>query len=63
MPRKEAEVCKCGCHHGHKWKLVVLGLLVLANEYWSVMSWPYFIGGLAVLGGLLKMLLPCKCCK
>ena len=60
MAKKDA--CECmPMHHGHHgWKMLVAGLLVLANAYWAFLSWPYFIGGLAVLGGLVKMI-PCKC--
>jgi len=55
------DVCMCGCHHGHEWKMLVLGLLVIANGMWAFMSWPYLLGGLAVLGGLAKMFWPCNC--
>lgn len=59
MPKKEESMCMC--HQGYSWKMLVVGLLILANAYWSVMGWGYFVGGLAVIGGLLKMFMPCKC--
>lgn len=46
----------------HAWKMLVLGLLVLANTYWQVMTWDYFIGGILTLAGLWKVLMPCKEC-
>jgi len=52
------------CHHGacmkcHAGKLVGLGVLVLANQFWSWVPWGAFIGGLLVLGGLAKLAMPC----
>jgi len=52
-------VCMCGCGHG--WGMLVLGLLVLGNAYWPTVSWPVFIGALAVLKGLWSMFVPCNC--
>jgi uncharacterized membrane protein HdeD (DUF308 family) len=52
-------VCGCRCRHGLG--MLVGGLLILANAYWAFMSWPYFIGGLAALSGLWKMVVPCNC--
>lgn len=40
-------------------KMLVLGLLVLANAYWAFVEWPNFIGILLVLGGLWKLV----CCR
>ena len=62
MPRKVAKKDMNMCHHhGHGWKMLVVGALVLANAYWPTVTWPMFIGGLAVIGGLLKMMMPCNC--
>jgi len=50
-------------HGMHKMKgvvMTVLGLLVLANVYLGLLTWAGFIGVLLVLGGLLKLLMPCK---
>jgi uncharacterized membrane protein HdeD (DUF308 family) len=50
-------------HGMHKMKgvgMLVLGFLILANVYWGLLNWAAFIGTLLVLGGLLKLLLPCK---
>ena len=54
----------CECMHMHVWmgwKLLVVGALVLANAKWPMLSWPYFIGGIAVIAGLAKLFMPCKC--
>ena len=45
------------------WKMLVLGLLVLANATWNVVSWATFIGGLLAIAGLCKLVIPCNCCK
>ena len=37
---------------------VVAGLLVLANFYLLKLDWALFIGGLLVLGGLVKIAMP-----
>jgi hypothetical protein len=55
------DVCMCGHHHGHGWKMLAIGALVLANAYWPFASWPVFIGGLAVIKGIWMMCMPCKC--
>ena len=62
MAKKVAKknVCMCGCPHGHGWGMLILGLLVLGNAYYSWMGWPYFIGALAVIKGVMKMFGPCK---
>ena len=62
MPAKKEE-CKCECHKGGKFKglgALILGLLVLGNGYWSVLSWDKFIGLLLVLIGVIKLLKPKK---
>ena len=50
-----------------KWmaaKMVILGVLIFANAYWMVMPWSWFIGGVLVLAGLVKLASPgCKHCK
>jgi len=45
------------------WKMIVLGALVLANSYWNVLSWANFIGWIVVIGGVVKLTKPMKCCK
>ena len=45
------------------WKMLVLGLLVLANSAWGVVSWTNFIGILLAIAGILKLLGPCCKCK
>jgi len=42
----------------HAWKVLLLGLLILANTYWMLVTWDYFIGIVLVLTGLLKMIMP-----
>ncbi len=56
------EDMKC-CHPYHKGKGVmalVLGALILANSYWTILGWADFIGVILVLTGLIKMLVPHK---
>jgi len=47
-------------HCGHGWPMLIVGALVLGNAYWPTFSWPVFIGWLAVIGGLSKMMAPCS---
>ena len=57
------------CYHGacmrcHSAKLIIIGLLILANQLWMFLSWGSFIGALLVLGGLVKLAMPyCPHCK
>ena len=66
---KEKEMNGGMCHHGmcgkcHAGKLIILGGLVLVNSLWDILSWGIFIGGLLVLGGLIKLVKPmCPHCK
>ena len=49
------------CMHKQKgWAMLVLGVLILINVYWPMLTWGAFIGWVAVLGGLLKLLMPHK---
>jgi uncharacterized membrane protein HdeD (DUF308 family) len=50
-------MCKCCPHKGHGVKMLILGLIVLANVYWAFMNWWTLIGVLLVLGGLLKLMM------
>ncbi len=57
------------CHHGmctkcHAGTLLILGVLVLLNTLWSIVSWGVFVGAILILGGLLKLVKPaCPHCK
>lgn len=52
---------KCaGMHKKKGAMMLVLGLLILANAYWSVLSWAMFIGWIAVIAGIIKLLMPKK---
>ena len=45
-------------------KMLILGILILANMYWGFLNWVAFIGGILVLWGLIELLMPgCKMCK
>ncbi len=49
--------------HMHKCKgisMIVLGLLVIGNVYWQVVDWGTFIGGILVLAGFMKLVMPHK---
>ena len=40
--------------------MLVLGVLILINVYWPMLTWAAFIGWVAVLGGIAKLLMPHK---
>lgn len=45
-------------------KMIALGALIFANAYWQFVNWTWFIGGVLVLGGLLKLAMPsCRHCR
>lgn len=61
---KEKEMKGGMCGKCHAAKLLVLGALVLVNGIWSIVSWPILIGGLLILGGVLKLAKPmCPQCE
>jgi len=39
-------------------KMLVIGALILANSCWKIVSWANFIGGILVIAGVLKLLMP-----
>ena len=47
-----------GCYKG--WKMLVLGLLVLANDMYQFMTWWSFVGAIIALKGLLHLVFPDK---
>jgi|WetSurMetagenome_2_1015567.scaffolds.fasta_scaffold238227_2 uncharacterized membrane protein HdeD (DUF308 family) len=49
----------CG-HKGKGWMMLVLGLLILANAYWSIVDWAVFIGVIVALVGIGKVLMMSK---
>lgn len=58
---KGKEVCGCPMCGGKGMKAhgimkIVLGLLILANAQWLILTWPQFIGALIVLMGIAKLL-------
>jgi len=57
--------CKDGaCMKCHGAKLLVIGLLVIANQQWLNWNWWLFIGALLALLGLARMMWPhCPHCK
>lgn len=57
MPKKEGDCCM---HKKKATGMLILGVLVLANVYWSMLSWGAFIGFVLVLLGFLKLLMPHK---
>ena len=48
------------CHQCMAVKLVVIGLVVLANEYYGApfINWFYLLGALLVVKGLLTLVMP-----
>jgi len=52
------------CSRCYAAKALIVGILVLINTYWSILSWDYFIGALLVIIGILKLASPnCPHCK
>jgi uncharacterized membrane protein len=42
--------------------LIVLGLVLAANEYWAWANGWYLLSALLVIGGIVKLFMPpCKC--
>jgi uncharacterized membrane protein HdeD (DUF308 family) len=37
--------------------MIIIGVLILANVYWYLISWPVFIGWVFILTGILKLLM------
>ncbi len=44
-------------------KMIVLGIILAANEYYFKLNWYYLIAGLLVLKGLMIMIMKGCCCK
>lgn len=40
--------------------MLILGLLILGNAYYSVASWSIFIGVIVAVAGFLKLIIPHK---
>jgi hypothetical protein len=53
------------CHFkAHKaWMLVLLGVLILINTTWHVVTWTVLIGIVAVVFGILILIFHGACCK
>jgi uncharacterized membrane protein HdeD (DUF308 family) len=71
MPRKSSKNMDMAMYHGeccasHKtWKgvkMLILGLLVLANVKWAVVDWFTFVGIIIALKGLIKIVKPMHKC-
>jgi len=68
MPRKNMKMdmkmmnmqCCSEMHKGMGTKMLVLGLLIIANAYLNVVSWGVFVGAVIALAGLCKLALPKK---
>ena len=57
---KSMEKDEC-CHKHHMWmgaKMLVLGLLVIANSYYAIVDWAMFVGAILAVGGFLKLVVP-----
>lgn len=54
--------CKDGKCYCKGIALIVLGLILVANEYWGWTDPWYLLGALLVIGGIVKLFMPC-CCK
>jgi len=62
MPRKMGETEMDWGKHKKKMgvMLFILGILVLINAQWSVVSWSIFVGLMIALAGLVKLIMPVK---
>jgi hypothetical protein len=44
-------------------KMIVLGLLIVANVFWIQLNWALFIAGVSILAGIGKLIMPvCRRC-
>lgn len=56
--------CEGVCAKCHGAKYIVLGLVVIANQYWLNWSWALVIGLLFILKGIMKVAMPtCSHCQ
>jgi uncharacterized membrane protein HdeD (DUF308 family) len=54
-----AKNMECSCtSKSHGVCALVLGLLILANAQWAIVSWPIFVGIIVALAGLVKLAMP-----
>ena len=53
------------CHFmAHKaWMMVLLGVLILINATWHIVSWTLFIGLVAIIFGILALIFHGACCR
>ncbi len=42
--------------------LIIVGVLVILNETYTIISWPMFIGAILVLIGIKKLVIASGCC-
>ena len=63
--KEEKNVCAHGsCLKCMSIKLLLIGILVILNTVFGWLNWGYFVGGLFILVGLLKLLMPhCPHCN
>ena len=43
----------------HGWMALILGLLILVNANWSLVSWAIFVGGIIAIKGIIMLVYPC----
>ena len=61
---KKEEAC-CDMDKMHKMhkcmgmKIVILGVLIILNAYYKWFDWAVFTGGILVIAGLIKLIMPC----
>jgi len=63
---KSKNVCESNgtCHRCWGGMFLVLGVLIVLNDLWAMLSWGMFIGVIIALKGLIKLLMPsCIHCK
>jgi len=56
----KAKTCTCPDGRGWGLALLILGLLIIANKQWAVLSWSMFAGTIIGLVGLWNLIKPSR---
>ena len=63
MAKTEMASCNCMwgmCSKCSAWKMLIVGIIFLVNVYWPFVSnWWTLVGALLVIGGIVKLAMPC----
>ena len=62
VAKKINTCCDISMYHHHPRCIglskLIIGVLILLNAYYAWLTWDYFIGGLLVILGLLRLVIP-----